>query len=183
MYPAEPPMTPIVGPPSTTPPSPGSGARGARPATVAILALSVAVVVVVALLVSARGSLADVRAERARLATQVTRFEKAEARREAADEAIPNLERVADAVSVDDSGIDYSGDADSLDVSISYPDDDAIAWLGALLDDLGFSPAVVDRIGHTRALDGTQDADGDHVTATWTYHPDNGLAVVFSTDD
>ena len=50
--------------------------------------------------------------------------------------------------------------------------------LEGLLDELGFSPAVMNRIGNTRALDGTQTAQTAHVTATWTYHPDDGLSIV-----
>jgi hypothetical protein len=48
-----------------------------------------------------------------------------------------------------------------------------------LLCELKFSPAVIERIGHTRALDGTQSADAPHVTATWTYHPDDRLSIIF----
>lgn len=48
-----------------------------------------------------------------------------------------------------------------------------------LLEELGFSPAVIERIGNTRALDGTQSAEAPHVVATWTYHPDDGLSIVF----
>lgn len=52
-----------------------------------------------------------------------------------------------------------------------------------LLDELGFSPAVIDRIGNTRALDGTQSAEAPHVIATWTYHPDDGLGIVLERTD
>lgn len=52
-----------------------------------------------------------------------------------------------------------------------------------LLDELGFSPAVIDRIGNTRALDGTQSAEAPHVIATWTYHPDDGLSIVLERAD
>lgn len=52
-----------------------------------------------------------------------------------------------------------------------------------LLDDLGFSPAVIDRIGNTRALDGTQSAEAPYVVATWAYHPDDGLSIVLERTD
>lgn len=39
------------------------------------------------------------------------------------------------------------------------------------------------RIGNTRALDGTLTAEGDHVVASWTYHPDDGLSIVLETVD
>lgn len=48
-----------------------------------------------------------------------------------------------------------------------------------LLRDLGFSDGVVARMEGTRALDGTQEAEGTHATVSWTYHPDNGLRMVF----
>lgn len=47
-----------------------------------------------------------------------------------------------------------------------------------LLDDLGFSSAVVARMENTRALDGTQTAESDTATLFWTYHPDHGLMVI-----
>jgi len=34
-----------------------------------------------------------------------------------------------------------------------------------------------------RALDGTQRAAGHNVNATWTYHPDNGLQIVFEVEE
>jgi hypothetical protein len=52
------------------------------------------------------------------------------------------------------------------------------ASLPALLDGLGFSSGTIDRIERTRALDGTQEAESDGVTATWTYHPDAGLSLI-----
>jgi hypothetical protein len=55
---------------------------------------------------------------------------------------------------------------------------DALA-LTAVLAELGFSASVVDRMDSTRALDGTQTAEGDLAVAFWTYHPDNGLHVIF----
>jgi hypothetical protein len=55
--------------------------------------------------------------------------------------------------------------------------------LADLLDELGFSPAVTDRMGNTRALDGTQSAEAPHVVATWTYHPDDGLSIVLERTD
>ncbi len=41
--------------------------------------------------------------------------------------------------------------------------------------------AVISRMDSTRALDGTQTATWDNITATWTYHPDNGLDVILTT--
>jgi hypothetical protein len=52
-----------------------------------------------------------------------------------------------------------------------------------LVDDLAFGPAIMDRIGNTRALDGTLTATAPHATASWTYHPDNGLNIVIERTD
>lgn len=38
--------------------------------------------------------------------------------------------------------------------------------------------AVVNRMSHTNALAGQQEASWDGYTAHWTYHPDNGLDLV-----
>jgi hypothetical protein len=38
--------------------------------------------------------------------------------------------------------------------------------------------SVVAQMGSTRALDGTRDASFDGMTATWTYHTDDGLEVI-----
>lgn len=50
----------------------------------------------------------------------------------------------------------------------------------ALLEYLGFNASgVMNRIGNTRALDGTLTAEGRLANAYWTYHPDAGLGIVF----
>lgn len=48
-----------------------------------------------------------------------------------------------------------------------------------VLEDLGFSAAVWPRMQETRALDGTLSATGQGCNVTWTYHPDDGLSMVF----
>lgn len=79
--------------------------------------------------------------------------------------------------------VDPSGDAKSVSVTI-YDRDVSAAGpaLSAMLTDLGFSEATLARMNHTRALDGTQRAEGRNVNATWTYHPDHGLSVVFEAE-
>lgn len=64
----------------------------------------------------------------------------------------------------------------------------SITWYGIfgqlrpMLDDLGFPPGTMSRMESTRALDGTLEAQGDNVSVTWTYHPDDGLQMVFQTE-
>jgi hypothetical protein len=46
-------------------------------------------------------------------------------------------------------------------------------------ENLGMPDSVTSRMGQTRALDGTQSAEWDTFSASWNYHPDDGLGVVF----
>jgi hypothetical protein len=72
------------------------------------------------------------------------------------------------------------GDSDSISITIqTYGITAAAMPLKRMLTELGFSSAVIDRMDRTRALDGTQDADGKNCNVTWTYHPDDGLQMVF----
>ena len=47
-----------------------------------------------------------------------------------------------------------------------------------MLDELDTPDSVLNRINSTRALDGRQTADWDGFSASWGYHPDNGLDIV-----
>jgi len=57
-------------------------------------------------------------------------------------------------------GLDYAGTACVLHV-LDAPD------------------STLNLIGQTRALDGRQIDDWDDVEASWTYHPENGLDILF----
>lgn len=69
------------------------------------------------------------------------------------------------------------GDEESVSLRI-YGSAGDMAELCSMLDDLGLPSGTMSRIEGTRALDGTQDAEGDGVEASWAYHPDNGLRIV-----
>lgn len=43
--------------------------------------------------------------------------------------------------------------------------------------------SVITKMGKTRALDGVQTAKGDGVEISWTYHPDDGLEIIYSLTD
>lgn len=47
-----------------------------------------------------------------------------------------------------------------------------------VLDELDTPDSVIKRINSTRSLDGRQSADWDGLSASWGYHPDNGLDIV-----
>lgn len=54
-----------------------------------------------------------------------------------------------------------------------------IADIYCLGESLGMPDSVTSRMGQTRALDGTQSAEWDSFSASWNYHPDDSLGVVF----
>jgi hypothetical protein len=61
--------------------------------------------------------------------------------------------------------------------------DEMIEKLSAVycvLETLGAPDSVIPRIDRTRALDGTQDAEWDEFTASWTYHPDDGRNLIIT---
>ena len=45
---------------------------------------------------------------------------------------------------------------------------------------MGFTSALYKKMLNTRALDGTQKDENDWVSVSWTYHPDQGLEVIYS---
>lgn len=49
--------------------------------------------------------------------------------------------------------------------------------------ELGFSTAVTERMNTTTALQGVQTAESEHYRVQWTYHPDNGLEVLYEMND
>lgn len=46
--------------------------------------------------------------------------------------------------------------------------------------DLGFPSSTFQEMGQTRAIDGRQTATAGKYTASWTYHPDKGLEVLYT---
>ena len=77
----------------------------------------------------------------------------------------------------------YVDRRDSGSISLTVPgalENDEARDLQTVLSFLGFNAsAVISRIGNTRALDGTQSAEGRYASVYWTYHPDDGLSMVF----
>jgi len=64
-----------------------------------------------------------------------------------------------------------------------YTDSDALEAIMNVNTALGLPDSVMEKIGNTRAMDGMQTAEGDGVEISWTYHPDNGLEVIYSLTD
>jgi hypothetical protein len=53
--------------------------------------------------------------------------------------------------------------------------------VACVLHELDTPDSVISRIDSTRALDGRQTGTWDHYSASWGYHPDNGLDIVIET--
>ena len=54
--------------------------------------------------------------------------------------------------------------------------------LRCILKKLGASDAVISRMSATRAIDGMQDGRWGGISASWTYHPDDGLNITLTMD-
>jgi hypothetical protein len=115
--------------------------------------------------------LADVKAERDALSTA------ADAAQAKAD-ALPDVGGIVDDFLANRPGFDVTGDETYASISVTGDGLLSNARLVEMLVELGFPESIGARIGNTRALDGTLTADGNHVSATWTYHPDDGLQLV-----
>ena len=124
-----------------------------------------------------KNALAEVTDERDEL-------QAAEDARVAEEAALPNVyEVVTKHLSPGDSGVDIEGDESYASIDLTGTALFDTSDLGEALKELGFPNSILDKIGNTRALDGTLTAQGEKVTASWTYHPDDGLSLVIELDD
>lgn len=79
------------------------------------------------------------------------------------------------------SGLDarLGDDGDSLILQGENPSGGLPSYkMLCILGALDMPDSVDARIGSTRALDGTQAAEWDDISASWTYHPDDGLNMI-----
>ncbi len=71
----------------------------------------------------------------------------------------------------------------SIDTNPSNIDDytnySAYQDIPEILNALGLPDYLFEEMKQTRALDGRQNSDFDNVNVSWSYHPDQGLEVVF----
>lgn len=61
-------------------------------------------------------------------------------------------------------------------------EDEAIAAIQGINLYLGLPASLLEKMSSTRALDGTQSQNCGTYTATWNYHPDNGLKVIYEVN-
>jgi hypothetical protein len=95
----------------------------------------------------------------------------------------PNLEKTEASFPLDPKNAIVKATETSM--TIEFPEEygaDDEDMLAGLLESLGFSDGILARMAQTRALDGTQHADGDGVSASWNFHPDDGLSIVLEVD-
>ena len=103
------------------------------------------------------------------------------------DAADATTQPIADAVSACDAsvflGIDVLDDGHSLQLQTSGKESIGAPFETVLcvLEELDIPESVVSRMESTRALDGRQDAAWSNYSATWGYHPDDGLDVIVET--
>jgi hypothetical protein len=90
------------------------------------------------------------------------------------------MERAAEAV--DSPYVDLGDDRHTLIIDSEGEDSPGadLADVYIVLAALDVPDSVIAQMDSTRALDGTRDATWDGMTATWTYHPDDGLNVIIT---
>ena len=80
---------------------------------------------------------------------------------------------------------DYSAltiDTNPKDTGYSYYEDEATAAIVATNSFLNLPASVTEKMSSTRALDGMQSQNCGDFTVSWTYHPDNGLRVIYEVN-
>jgi hypothetical protein len=95
-------------------------------------------------------------------------------------EAPPDLRDLVTELDLWSEGVIDSIEETSVSLHYYTPSIDS---LEPLLRELEFSPETLDRIGNTKAIDGTLTATAPHATARWLYEPDHGLSIVIQTTD
>lgn len=163
------------------PPPPKAEAGGPRSTNLPLLAVAGLAALALVAAVTFAVLWAGARSDLVAATDEVEQLRAEAADRQAEVDARPDVGAVAERWLGDTSAI-VTGSAQSATVRLQNVDDATREGLDGLLDDLGFSSAVRERMARTRALDGTQDASGHNVNVTWTYHPDTGLQMVFEVE-
>lgn len=85
----------------------------------------------------------------------------------------------------DESWCDIASDGSYMKLDTNpYDIDDSFnseAWdkIEEVNTALGFSEALMGKMGETRSMDGRQSDENDKFKVSWTYHPDKGLEVMY----
>lgn len=70
-------------------------------------------------------------------------------------------------------------DTDPSDIG-EYIASDSLDAIEHINEELGLPGSVYAHMTSTRALDGMQSYEKDNIGVRWTYHPDNGLEIIYS---
>ncbi|WP_146067188.1 hypothetical protein [Arthrobacter sp. ZGTC212] len=86
---------------------------------------------------------------------------------------------------VDTPGIYIGDNGQSITMSSEGKESSGAAYgdVYCVLGELEIPDSVDSRISSTRALDGRQTAEWDEFSASWGYHPDDGLNIVVEISD
>ena len=82
-----------------------------------------------------------------------------------------------------------SSDGSYMTIDTNPNDDDdyidltAYYTIESINEELGFPASTYEKMGETRALDGRQYDETSEVEASWTYHPDKGLEIIYEWKD
>lgn len=102
-----------------------------------------------------------------------------EARVEKANALLVNArDECNDVGTIGDEGFTWSIDTEGTDDATG----DSLEDFLCALDELDTPDAVVNHVESTRSLDGRQTDEWDRIEAAWTYHPDNGINIVFELE-
>lgn len=102
--------------------------------------------------------------------------------------AKPNLKKIFDQY-CDDSFATLATDGSFLEIDTNpydiddYFDMDAYTAIENVNEALGLPESVLSKMNATRALDGRQSHTGDGIEVSWSYHPDNGLEVLYEVTE
>ncbi len=99
----------------------------------------------------------------------------------ASSSAIPNS--VEKCSAADTTGVDVMDNGMSMNLRTAGKKSDGATMLTVVcvLTELEAPDSLLTRLDSTRALDGTQTGEWAGFSASWTYHPDNGLNIILES--
>lgn len=81
-----------------------------------------------------------------------------------------------------EDGLSLQMDSDPYDTNVYQYSSDIISAIFAINEYLSLPNSLSTKMQSTRALDGMQSQDCGEFTVTWTYHPENGLNVIYEVN-
>lgn len=74
-------------------------------------------------------------------------------------------------------------DSNPSDSEYNKYEKDALQAIIIVNNKLDLPDSVLNKMAHTRSMDGRQVYEGDGIEISWIYHPDNGLEVTYTITD